>query len=142
MDHLIRISAIALALGVLSVACSSTSSTSTGSGAQKLSVGSACTSDSECGSMPFMCMQGDHPGGYCMSNCDITKGDSDCPSESVCQFDGMVGECHLKCTADTDCRKGYMCSPASSTAASKVSHAFCDVMGMPDGGATLMDSGH
>jgi hypothetical protein len=68
----------------------------------------------------------DHRGGYCMRNCDMTKGDADCPSESVWQFDGMVGECHLKCAGRSDCRSVYVCSPASSEANDKVSHAFCD----------------
>jgi hypothetical protein len=69
----------------------------------------------------------DHPGGYCMRDCDITKGDGDCPSEAICQFDGMAGECHAKCASQSDCRSGYVCSPAASDANEKASHAFCDV---------------
>ena len=60
----------------------------------------------------------DHPRGYGMRDCDISKGDADCPSESVCQFDSMVGECHAKCGTQADCRSGYVCSPASSDATS------------------------
>ena len=107
---------------ILAIGCGSDNA---GSTAQKLAVGSACTQDSECGSAPFMCMT-DHPGGYCMRECDISKGDADCPSESVCQFDGMVGECHAKCGTQADCRSEYVCSPASSDPTNKVSHAFCD----------------
>lgn len=62
-----------------------------------------------------------------MRDCDITKGDADCPSESICQFDGMAGECHLKCSGQTDCRAGYTCSPAATDANNKASHAFCDM---------------
>jgi hypothetical protein len=131
----------------LVVACSSTTASNgmspAGSGAQKLSIGSPCGQDSDCGSSPFMCMQGDHPGGYCMANCKIANGDGDCPSEAICQFDGTTGECHKKCSMPSDCRTGYDCAPASSSSTSTASHSFCDVaggMGMGDGG-TKMDSG-
>jgi hypothetical protein len=126
---------------ILAVACSSSNGGGTATTAQKLGVGSPCTQDSDCGSAPFMCMMTDHPGGYCMRNCDISKGDGDCPSESVCQFDGMVGECHLKCSTQGDCRAGYVCSPAASDSNNKVSHAMCDVAPMGDGGAGHMDTG-
>jgi hypothetical protein len=114
---------------LLAFACGSDNTGSSGTTGQKLSVGSPCTMDSECGSAPFMCML-DHPGGYCMRNCDITKGDADCPSESVCQFDGTAGECHLKCDSQANCRTGYVCSPAASDPNNKVSHAFCDMADM------------
>lgn len=125
----ILVFALPLLAGVV-LACSSSSTSSSGATSttgQKLSVGAPCTSDDQCGSSPFMCMMGDHPGGYCMRDCDISKGDADCPSEAICQYDGMVGECHLKCNSNSDCRSGYMCAPASNTATSKASHAFCDV---------------
>ena len=50
----------------------------------------------------------------------------------------MTGECHRTCSTQTDCRMGYMCSPASNDPNNKASHAFCDAMMMGDGG---MDSG-
>src|SRR3974377_1786044 len=99
-----RFATLGRACIALAVACSSSSNGgSTSSSVQKLAVGSPCTQDSDCGSAPFMCML-DHPGGYCLRNCNINNGDSDCPSESVCQFEGMVGECHLKCNSQRDCR--------------------------------------
>jgi hypothetical protein len=99
--------------------------------AQKLAVGSACVKDSDCGSTPFYCMV-EHPGGYCLRDCTT---DADCPSEAICQNDGVKGECHKKCDAAPDCRAEYMCSPAASAADNKASHAFCDVMDAPDAGA-------
>lgn len=127
----IRFSGPVLA-AIMAVACSSASSNSTapgdgGASSQKLPVGSPCMADSDCGTAPFMCMMGDHPGGYCMRDCDISKGDADCPSEAICQFDGMTGECHKKCSSQSDCRTGYVCAPASSAADDMASHAFCDV---------------
>ncbi len=114
----------------LCAGCSSSGSV----GTQKLPVGSACTADADCGTAPFHCMMGDHPGGYCMRDCDIKNGDADCPSEAICQYDGTKGECHKKCTA-TDCRAGYFCSAASTDSNNKASHAFCDVAPVvPDGG--------
>lgn len=116
-------------------ACSGSSGdAATGMTSQLLSIGSPCTKDSQCGAGLFICMT-DHPGGYCSRHCDITKADADCPSEAICQFDGMVGECHRKCLADTDCRSGYMCSPASSDPMNRASHAYCDMARTPvDGG--------
>jgi hypothetical protein len=124
-----RLIALCGASIVLAIACGSSNDntgSSAGNTAQKLSVGSPCKQDSDCGSAPFMCML-DHPGGYCMRDCDITKGDADCPSESICQFDGMAGECHLKCNGQADCRSGYVCSPAAADPMNKASHAFCDM---------------
>jgi hypothetical protein len=103
---------------------------STSAPAQKLAVGSPCAEDTDCGTAPFFCQKGDHQGGYCMRGCDIAKGDADCPSEAICQYDGKAGECHKKCDAKTDCRDGYVCSPASSDASDKASHAFCDAADM------------
>jgi hypothetical protein len=76
-----------------------------------------------------------------MRNCDISKGDGDCPSEAICQFDGTTGECHRKCDTEADCRSGYLCSAASSDPGNRASHAYCDVpmMNMGDGGS--MDGG-
>jgi hypothetical protein len=99
---------------------------------EKLTIGSPCTKDSDCGSAPFYCMV-DHPGGYCMRDCTT---DADCPSEAICQNDGMKGECHKKCNAPADCRAAYTCSPAASAADNKASHAFCDVMDSPDAATT------
>jgi hypothetical protein len=113
------------------------------SGAQKLAIGSPCTADADCGSAPFFCLLA-HPGGYCMRRCDIAKGDADCPSESICQFDGQVGECHRTCGGASDCRQGYVCSPAVNDATGKASHAFCDAAdmgGMGGGGAGGMGMG-
>lgn len=71
-----------------------------------------------------------------MRNCDIARGDADCPSEAICQFDGTTGECHKKCSMNSDCRSpDYVCSPATSAPANMASHAFCDAMDMnADGG--------
>lgn len=107
-----------------------------GTGAQKLPIGSTCAADTECGGMPFHCMMGDHPGGYCMRGCDIKNGDADCPAEAICQYDGTLGECHKKCTGGADCRSGYVCSPAAADPMNKASHAFCDVAPAPDDGGT------
>ena len=73
-----------------------------------------------------MCMT-DHPGGYCIKMCDITKHDTDCPSGSACQSDGMTMECHKECASQSDCRTGYACAPVSMTPQNTVSHAICDV---------------
>jgi hypothetical protein len=132
------VAAISFAIG-----CSSGSDENVGAhqdaGAQLLTVGSACTTNPECGSAPFYCMT-DHPGGYCMRNCDIAHGDADCPGEAVCQFDGTKGECHKKCNVNSDCRSpDYVCSPAASDRDNMVSHAFCDAMDMSaDGGMNGM----
>jgi hypothetical protein len=142
----IRVSMI-FAAGMLVVACSSTTNPATnptGTGAQKLAVGSPCGQDGDCGSAPFFCMQGDHTGGYCMAKCNHANGDADCPSEAICQFDGTAGECHKKCDMQSDCRTGYTCAPASSTSTSMASHSFCDVaggMGMGGDGGMSMDGG-
>jgi hypothetical protein len=101
---------------------------------QKLPIGSPCASDADCGGAGFMCMT-DHPGGYCVKMCDISNHDANCPSDSICQFDGTSGECHLKCASTGDCRTGYMCAPASLNPGDTASHAYCDVADMSDGGA-------
>jgi hypothetical protein len=129
---------IAAVLAGLIAACGSSSSGSNGSTSQAL-VGSSCTKDSDCGSAPFFCHLGDHPGGYCMRDCDITHGDADCPSEAICQYDGTTGECHAKCSTASDCRSGYVCSPASNASDNMASHAYCDVSGMSMGGDGGMD---
>ena len=139
-----RFVAVAAALAV--AACSSTSGTSTDAGvtmtdeasSQKLPIGSACTMDTDCGGTGFMCMT-DHPGGYCIEMCDVKNHDADCPSGSVCQFDGMMAECHKLCSASSDCRVGYFCAPASTAPNNTVSHAFCDVVG--DAGMSTVDGG-
>ena len=102
--------------------------TSPGNGTQTSTIGMACTADKDCGGSGFMCMT-DHPGGYCIKTCDIAKVDADCPSGSICQYDGTSGECHKECTVTTDCRTGYTCAPASTDATNKASHAFCDMSG-------------
>jgi hypothetical protein len=137
---------LVLSIVAAATACSSSDSSSGGaspgaSSAQLLPVGSACAKDSDCGSAPFYCMT-DHPGGYCMRDCDIKNGDADCPSEAICQFDGTKGECHKKCNGDSDCRSpGYTCGAASSDPMNMASHAFCDAMDMPmDGGPDAMDA--
>jgi hypothetical protein len=119
-------------------ACGSSSDgTSTGTQSELVAIGSPCTTDSQCGTGPaFMCMV-DHPGGYCSRHCDIKNGDADCPAESICQFDGTNGECHRKCAVPSDCRAGYVCSPASSVPSNRASHAFCDMApDDADGGTT------
>jgi hypothetical protein len=103
-------------------------------GAQRLPIGSPCAVDADCGGAGFMCMT-DHPGGYCIRTCDIQNHDADCPSESICQFDGTSGECHLKCAGAGDCRAGYTCAPASMDSSNTASHAYCDVADMTDAGA-------
>ena len=104
-----------------------------GTGAQKLPIGSPCTADADCGGAAYMCMT-DHPDGYCVKMCDISKADADCPSESICQYDGTAGECHLKCATTSDCRAGYVCAPASTDASNTASHAFCDMADATDAG--------
>jgi hypothetical protein len=104
-----------------------------GGGSQKLPIGSPCSMDSDCGGAGFMCMT-DHPGGYCIKMCSITNHDADCPSGSICQFDGMSGECHKECSSGSDCRSGYVCAPASTDPNNVASHAFCDVAPPADGG--------
>jgi hypothetical protein len=84
--------------------------------------------------LAFMCMT-DHPGGYCVEMCDVGNHDADCPSDSICQFDGTSGECHLKCATTSDCRAGYTCAPASTSPGDTASHAYCDVADTSDGGA-------
>ena len=126
-----RLAWIVTAMSV-AIGCSSSSDENAGAhqdaGAQLLTVGSACTTNAECGSAPFYCMT-EHPGGYCMRNCDIAHGDADCPSEAVCKFDGTKGECHKKCNMNSDCRSpDYDCSPAASDPANMASHSFCDAM--------------
>ena len=123
-----------------STTSSSTSSGTTGTGGagggvsgEKLPIGSPCAKDADCGGADFMCMT-DHPGGYCVKMCDIKNTDADCPSESICQYDGTAGECHLKCAAPSDCRAGYVCAPASTDPSNTASHAFCDVADTPDAG--------
>lgn len=107
-----------------------------GASTELLPVGSACTSDSQCGPTPFMCLL-DHPGGYCMRQCQT---DTDCPSEAVCVVDTDATECHKRCpSGQSDCRSGYECMPAASTGYPRASAAFCDVAASPDGGMT--DSG-
>ena len=118
---------------------SSTSTTGTGgmggssASGQKLAIGSPCAKDADCGDSSFMCMT-DHPGGYCVKMCDIKNADADCPGGAVCQFDGMMGECHKMCAMMSDCRTGYMCAPSSMAADNMASHAFCDAADMPDAG--------
>jgi hypothetical protein len=122
-------------LCVLGAAGCDATSTSNGLKSQLLAIGSPCTSDSQCGTPPFMCMT-DHPSGYCSRDCDIKNGDADCPPESICQFDGKTGECHRKCNAPGDCRAGCVCSPASIDSADRASHAYCDIApDSADGGA-------
>ncbi len=123
-----------VAASLATAACSSSSSGGTSSdggtteagSSQKLPIGSPCTMDSDCGGSGFMCMT-DHPGGYCIFMCDITKHDADCPSGSACQSDGTSMECHKECSSMGDCRAGYVCAPASMTPTNTVSHAICDV---------------
>lgn len=102
-------------------------------GTQKLPIGSPCAKDADCGGTGFMCMT-DHPDGYCVKMCDIKNVDKDCPTEGVCQFDGMAGECHKKCDKPADCRTGYDCAPASMDPMNTASHAFCDMAAPMDGG--------
>ena len=85
----------------------------------------------------------EHPGGYCMRDCDIAHHDGDCSTEAICQFDGTKGECHKKCDGASDCRAtGYVCSPASTDPMNMASHGFCDAMDMPmDGGMDGMSGG-
>lgn len=111
-----------------------------GNGSQKLPIGSPCTTDSDCGGTGFMCMT-DHPGGYCIKMCEISNHDADCPSGSICQFDGMSGECHKECTTSADCRTGYFCAPASTDPNNTASHAFCDVAPTADGGSSESSAG-
>lgn len=135
------------ALG-FAAACSSGGSTSSGTttsgsggsggsggglGGQKLAIGSPCKADADCGGSDFMCMT-DHPDGYCIKMCDIKNVDADCPSGSVCQYDGVMGECHQSCDTGADCRAGYECAPAASDPDNTVSHAFCDMAEMTDAG--------
>lgn len=137
MNCVVRVSFVVIAL--VGAACSSSSSGGTmnmdgGGGSQKLPIGSPCTMDSDCGGTGFMCMT-DHPGGYCVKMCDLSNHDADCPSGSICQFDGMSGECHKECATNADCRTGYFCAPASTDPNDTASHAFCDVGAPADGGS-------
>jgi hypothetical protein len=111
--------------------CSSTSAP-----AQRLPIGTACTTSLQCGDPPSFFCDTDHPNGYCKRDC---KSDGDCPPEAICAFDGAVGECHKKCDTVADCRQaeGYICKPASTNPVSLASHSYCDAPEPPppDGGA-------
>lgn len=131
MFHLqVRILLLGIAFASFTACKSSSSNGGTAASAQKLAVGSPCVKDSDCGSAPFYCMT-EHPSGYCMRDCTT---DADCPSEAICQDDGMKRECHRTCSVSSDCRPEYMCSPAANAADNKASHAFCDVKDTPDAG--------
>lgn len=126
----VRTFLLVIAFAFLAACKSSSSNAGTAASAQKLAIGSPCVTDNDCGSAPFYCMA-EHPGGYCMRDCAT---DADCPSDAVCQNDGMKGECHKKCSVSSDCRSEYMCSPAANAANNNASHAFCDVMDTPAAG--------
>jgi Cys-rich repeat protein len=53
-------------------------------------------------------------GGYCMGDC-LTS--ADCGTGGVCvgAQGAATGDCYDGCTADTDCREGYLCGPITST---------------------------
>ena len=76
-----------------------------------VTVGDACTSDTECGDMGFCINQVNTPGGYCSQPCVPDK-DSTCPTGSTCIRQGAasdVSACFLKCATNADCRTGYQC---------------------------------
>jgi hypothetical protein len=93
-----------LALIVVAVLCGCSDSSDT----QSLPIGSRCSSNSQCGSTPYVCNQG--PGysfGYCEKPCSV---DGECPADSLCGTSSPKA-CRRACKATTDCRssEGYAC---------------------------------
>jgi len=84
---------------------------------QLLPIGSRCTTDSECGTSPYICETVGYPNGYCDKTC-VTTGD--CPSDSIC-YDL---HCRRTCVTTADCRQaeGYVCRPPNGA-----EMPFCDV---------------
>jgi hypothetical protein len=91
---------------------------------QLLPIGSRCTTDSECGTSPYICETTDttsptpisYPNGYCDKVCSTT---GDCPADSLC----YASHCRRTCAATSDCRQaeGYVCRMTAGAM------NFCDV---------------
>ncbi|HXU69348.1 MAG TPA: hypothetical protein VN947_08460 [Polyangia bacterium] len=103
----------------VAAACSNATNT------QYLPIGSRCSQDSQCGTMPYDCNIAGHPFGYCEKTCAL---DSECPTDSLCA-PAPVGKCRRICTDDAGCRvsEGYSCQPLEGK-------GICDVAPTVDGG--------
>jgi len=93
-------------------------------------VGGPCAVDADCKGTGTRCITTSsiskltYPGGYCTVGC---KADAECGEAGACPLAGIeasvfpsaeiqkaVTVCLPKCTADVDCREGYVCSSESS----------------------------
>ncbi len=82
-------------------------------------IGSACDDSSECPNGAVCTGGRNFSGNYCTQACDL--GDAQtaacgCPAGSVCGEVGFINkttECLASCTADNQCRQGYVCQPIS-----------------------------
>jgi hypothetical protein len=112
-----------VALAVLAGACG------TGANHQKAPIGSACGTNSDCGTSPYLCLlktnvngtDVEYPDGYCSLPCTVGTTTSACPTDSLC----VLGECRRLCSDPSDCRvaEKYACVPNGTNGASST---FCD----------------
>ena len=93
------------------VACSSAESVPT------VALGQPCTSDANCSSgicTPEASTTSGKQwsGGYCTQQCSTTTA---CPSLATCiTYDDGSSYCAASCSADADCRTGYVCSTSAN----------------------------
>lgn len=73
-------------------------------------VGDACTTTSECGGST--CINRDFtPGGYCSQACSVGAANT-CPAGTLCVHEALgknTAGCMRACSADKECRNGYVC---------------------------------
>lgn len=78
-------------------------------------VGSACSSDEDCGGGAMTCKttfaNGEAPGGYCSQSCAVH---ADCGESGFCVsgVNGVnlnIGTCYRTCSPPDGCRDGYVC---------------------------------
>ncbi|MBM4777699.1 MAG: hypothetical protein GQE15_08350 [Archangiaceae bacterium] len=81
-----------------------------------VTAGEACTTRADC-PPSYSCFQKqtggtvEVPGGFCSRGCAAEADTHECPSGTVCTYFGdsqLV--CSPQCTADSQCRSGYVCA--------------------------------
>jgi hypothetical protein len=74
-------------------------------GTCKSNTANSCDKDTDCTSTGDLCIAGTKGGGVCTAPADQCFDQSQCDAGDKC----VAGKCIKSCTADTDCRDGYLC---------------------------------
>jgi hypothetical protein len=100
---------------------------------QLYGVGQQCMHSSDCLSGNCNHDTDGFPGGYCVQDCGVGRyGPQPCPMGTSCTIiNADSPTCYTTCSADTDCRMGYVCLDIGSALTQTGGSKICYPQGLP-----------